>query len=237
MNLCFVSKEKVGYMRILVVEDEKEIADGISGILEKAKYQVDCSYDGISGLDNILSGIYDLVLLDVMLPKINGFDIVKSIRSQGIETPVIMLTAKSQVNDKIEGLNLGADDYITKPFDGGELLARIGARLRKPGEVKDGRLQAYDIILDPDTYTLQKEEKSIKMSKTEYQLLELFMINKNIILPKDTIINKIWGNDDETEYNNIEVYVSFLRKKLKFVNAKASIETKKGIGYSFVGEN
>lgn len=224
-------------MRILVVEDEKEIADGISGILQKAKYQVDCSYDGISGLDNILSGIYDLVLLDVMLPKINGFDIVKSIRSQGIDTPIIMLTAKSQINDKIEGLNLGADDYITKPFDGGELLARIGARLRKTGEVIDGRRQAFDIMLDPDTYTLQKEEKSVKMSKTEYHLLELFMINKNIILPKDTIINKIWGNDDETEYNNLEVYVSFLRKKLKFVNAKATIETKKGIGYSFVGED
>lgn len=145
-----------------------------------------------------------------------------------------MLTAKSQISDKVDGLNLGADDYITKPFDAGELLARIGARLRKTSGIKDGRILAFDIALDPATYTLQKEEKSVKMSKTEYQLLELFMINKNIIISKDTIINKVWGYDDDAEYNNIEVYVSFLRKKLKFVNAKATIETKKGVGYSFV---
>lgn len=221
-------------MRILVVEDEKEIADGICGILEKAKYKVDLAYDGIEGLDYILSGTYDLVLLDVMLPKINGFDIVKNVRSEGVEVPIIMLTAKSQISDKVDGLNLGADDYITKPFDAGELLARIGARLRKTSGIKDGRILAFDIALDPATYTLQKEEKSVKMSKTEYQLLELFMINKNIIISKDTIINKVWGYDDDAEYNNIEVYVSFLRKKLKFVNAKATIETKKGVGYSFV---
>lgn len=201
-------------MRILVVEDEKEIADGIIRILEKANYKVDCAYDGIEGLDGILSDIYDLVLLDVMLPKINGFDIVKNVRSEGIDVPIIMLTAKSQTSDKVDGINLGADDYITKPFDARELLARIGARLRKTSGIKDGRLLAFDIALDPSTYTLQKEEKSVKMSKTEYQLLELFMINKNIILSKETIINKVWGYDDDTEYNNIEVYVSFLRKNL-----------------------
>lgn len=223
-------------MRILVVEDEKQIADGISRILEKAKYQVDCAYDGLDGLDCILSGIYDLVLLDVMLPKINGFDIVKNVRSEGMEVPVIMLTAKSHTSDKISGLNIGADDYITKPFDAEELLARIRARLRKNGDVKDGKIVAFDISLDPTTYTLQKETKTIKLSKTEYQLLELFMINKNIILSKDKIIDKVWGMNDETEYNNIEVYVSFLRKKLRFINAESSIETKKGIGYYFTGE-
>lgn len=218
-------------MRILIVEDEKEIADGICKILEKAKYQVDCVYDGISGLDYILSEIYDLVLLDVMLPKLNGFDIVKNIRSQGIYTPVIMLTAKSQVNDKITGLNMGADDYITKPFDAGELLARINARLRDNKEIKDGKIKVYDIMLDPTTYMLCKEKKSVKMSKTEYCLLEYLMMNKNIILSKEMIFNKVWGYDDDTEYNNIEVYISFLRKKLKFVNANTIIETKKGVGY------
>lgn len=218
-------------MRILIVEDEKEIADGICKILEKAKYQVDCVYDGISGLDYILSEIYDLVLLDVMLPKLNGFDIVKNIRSQGIYTPVIMLTAKSQVNDKITGLNMGADDYITKPFDAGELLARINARLRGNKEIKDGKIKVYDIMLDPTTYMLYKEEKSVKMSKTEYCLLEYLMMNKNIILSKEMIVNKVWGYEDDTEYNNIEVYISFLRKKLKFVNANTIIETKKGVGY------
>lgn len=218
-------------MRILIVEDEKEIADGISRILEKAKFQVDCVYDGTDGLDYILSEIYDLVLLDVMLPGMNGFDIVKKVRSQWINVPIIMLTAKSQIEDKISGLDKGADDYITKPFDARELLARINARLRSQKDIRDGRVSAFDIVLDPSTYMLKKEEKSVKLSKTEYQLMEYFMMNKNIILPKDMIFSKVWGYDDDTEYNNIEVYVSFLRKKLKFVNAAASIETKKGIGY------
>ncbi len=222
-------------MRILVVEDEKEIADGISLILQKAKYQVDCVYDGLTGLDYILSDIYDLILLDVMLPKMNGFDIVKSVREKKLSTPIILLTAKSQINDKIMGLNVGADDYITKPFDSGELLARINARVRNRMEVKDGKIVAFDISLNPATYKVEKQSKSIKLSKTEYQLLEYFMMNKNQILTKDMIINKIWGNDDETDYNNLEVYVSFLRKKLKFIKANSSIITKKGIGYLLTG--
>lgn len=221
-------------MRILVIEDEKEIADGISLILEKAGYQVDCVYDGLIGLDNVFSEIYDLVLLDVMLPKINGFDVVKNARAEGVTTPIILLTAKSLVEDKINGLNLGADDYITKPFDAGELLARIAARVRGQTEKKNGKLTAFDISLDQTVYKLEKDNKSIGLTKTEYQLLEYFMLNKCQILSKDMIINKVWGNDDETEYNNIEVYVSFIRKKLKYVNALATIVTKKGIGYSFV---
>lgn len=220
-------------MRILVVEDEKEIADGISHILEKAGYKVDCVYDGLQGMDYIFSEIYDLVLLDIMLPKINGLDIMKSAREEGLKIPIILLTAKSQMEDKINGLNLGADDYITKPFDGGELLARIGARLRTQTPTEDGRVKVFDISLNPATYKLEKEEKSVKLSKTEYQLLEYLALNKNQIISKDLIINKVWGNEDETEYNNIEVYISFLRKKLKFVNADAGISTKKGIGYSF----
>lgn len=222
-------------MRILVIEDEKEIADGICLILEKAGYQVEPVYDGMSGLDYILSGIYDLVILDIMLPKLNGLDIIKTVRKEGVTIPIILLTAKSQMDDKINGLNIGADDYITKPFDGRELLARIGARVRNQIEVSDGRIVAFDICLNPANYKLENGEKSIKLSKKEYQLLEYFMINKNQILSKDTIISRIWGDEDMTEYNNIEVYVSFLRKKLKFVNAAASIITKKGIGYSLTG--
>lgn len=218
-------------MRILVIEDEKEIADGISKILEKANYKVDCAYDGFSGLDYILSEIYDLILLDVMLPEINGFDIVKKIRLRGITSSIIMLTAKSQIDDKITGLNMGADDYMTKPFDAGELLARINARLRSCKEIKDGRIVAFDIVLDPSTYMLYKEDRSVKMSKTEYQLLEYLMMNKNMIMSREMIYNKVWGYDEDIEYNNIEVYVSFLRKKLKFVNANTIIETKKGVGY------
>jgi len=219
-------------MRILVVEDEKEIADGISKILESKGYKVDCVYDGIDGLDYIYSGIYDLILLDIMLPGLSGIEIISRARKENISVPIILLTAKSQVEDKIEGLNIGADDYITKPFDGGELIARIGARLRKQTDPTEGKVRAYDIVLNPSTYRLEKDGKSVKLSKTEYQLLEYFMINKGQIISKDMIINKVWGNEDNTEYNNIEVYVSFLRKKLKFVNAVALISTKKGIGYS-----
>lgn len=218
-------------MRILIVEDEKEIAEGISKVLENAKYQADYVCDGITGLDCILSEIYDLVLLDIMLPILNGFDVVKRIREKGITIPIIMLTAKSQVEDKITGLNIGADDYITKPFDAGELLARVNARLRGNKELKDGRMMIFDIVLDPTTYMLSKDDKSVKVSKTEFQLLEYLMINKNIILSKETLLCKVWGYDDDTEYNNIEVYVSFLRKKLKFIQANTVIETKKGVGY------
>lgn len=218
-------------MRILVVEDEKEIADGISHILCKTGYQVDCVYDGESGLEYILSGIYDLILLDLMLPKLNGIDVVKKVRTENMAVPIIMLTAKSQVDDKIQGLNSGADDYVIKPFDKGELLARIGARLRKQAKENDGRISAFDIAINPSNYMLEKESKSIKLSKIEYQLIEYFMMNKNHILSKEMIINKIWGYNDETDYNNIEVYVSFLRKKLRFVQAEAVIATKKGIGY------
>lgn len=222
-------------MRILVVEDEKEIADGIRLILDRAGYQVDCVYDGLMGLDYIFSGIYDLVLLDMMLPKMNGLEIIKNARKEKIDVPIILLTAKSQTEDKIAGLNIGADDYVTKPFDGGELLARIGARLRKQTDAGSGKTQAFDICLNPSAYRLEKDTKSVKLSKTEYQLLEYLMLNKNQIIPKDMIINKVWGNEDNTEYNNIEVYISFLRKKLIFVGAGAVIATKKGIGYSLTG--
>lgn len=221
-------------MRILVVEDEKEISDGICLILEKAGYRVDCVMDGLTGLDYIFSEIYDLVLLDIMLPGMNGLDIIKNVREEKVHTPVILLTAKSQIEDKINGLNIGADDYITKPFDRGELLARINARLRKQTEIADGRIRAFDIMLNPLNYRLEREDKSVKLSKTEYQLLEYLMINKNQILPKDSIICKVWGNDDETDYNNIEVYISFLRKKLKYVNSSALVITKKGVGYSLI---
>lgn len=219
-------------MRILVIEDEVEIADGISVILEKSGYQVDCVYDGLTGKDYIFSNVYDLVLLDIMLPKMNGLEVLKIVRERNYNVPIILLTAKSQISDKIHGLNIGADDYITKPFDSGEFLARIGARLRKYVDSSEGKIIAYDICLDPKTYKLEKNTKTVKLSKKEYQLMEYFMINKGLILSKDMIINKVWGNEDNTEYNNIEVYVSFLRKKMKFVNAQSTISTKIGIGYS-----
>lgn len=218
-------------MRILVVEDEKEIADGLTGILKKEGFLVDAVYDGEDGLEYTLSGVYDIILMDVMLPGMDGFNIVKKARAAGIDTPVIMLTAKSQIEDKIYGLDLGADDYLTKPFDAGELLARIRARIRKNVDLKQNILSVYDIELDSSTFQLRKDEKAVKLSKTEYQMLEYLMVNKGQILTKDAIINKVWGFEESGDYNSLEVYISFLRKKLKFVNANANIVTQKGIGY------
>lgn len=223
-------------MRILIVEDEKEIADGTKRVLEKNGYIVDIAYEGLTGLDYILSDIYDLIILDIMLPKINGFDILRNARNEGIIAPVIFLTAKSQVDDKIKGLDMGADDYITKPFDAKELLARIRARLREPAGKGKVLLGAYDLELDQTTYRLIKDTKSVQLSKTEYQLMEYLIVNKGQILSKDMIISKVWGYDDDTDYNSLEVYISFLRKKIKFLKAEAEIITKKGIGY-YLGEN
>lgn len=223
-------------MRILVVEDENEIADGTKRVLEKNGYIVDIAYEGLTGLDLILSDIYDLIILDIMLPKINGFDILRNARNEGIIAPVIFLTAKSQIDDKINGLDMGADDYITKPFDAGELLARIRARLREPAEKGKLHITAYDLELDQATYKLIKDSRSVQLSKTEYQLMEYLIMNKGQILSKDMIISKVWGYDDDTDYNSLEVYISFLRKKMKFLKADSEIITKKGIGYS-LGEN
>lgn len=219
-------------MRILIVEDEKEITDGIVAVLNKAGYETDVSYDGLSGLDNILSGIYDLILLDIMLPKLNGIDILKNARKEGIATPVILLTSKSQIEDKIAGLDSGADDYLTKPFDIGELLARIRARTRISSPDNGNYLTVGDICLDRDTFKLRGKEKAIKLGNKEFQLLEYLMINAGHVITKDLIVSKVWGFEDEADYNSLEVYISFLRKKLKFVEASTEIVTTKGVGYS-----
>jgi DNA-binding response OmpR family regulator len=219
-------------MRILIIEDEKEISEGICTILENAGYQTGFAEDGKSGLDEIESGIYDLVLLDVMLPEMNGFDVLKKARSSGITIPVIMLTALSQTDDKIAGLDCGADDYLTKPFDAGELLARIRARLRRPEDAVSDCIAFADIRLEQSTFKLYGKSKSVKLPRKEYQLLEYLILNHGQILPRDTLITKIWGYDEETEYNQLDVYISFVRKKLKFVESRTAIVTTKGIGYS-----
>ena len=224
-------------MRILIVEDEKEIAVGIKTILEKEGYTADIVYDGLSGMDYMLSGIYDLVLLDVMLPKLDGFSMLKNARSEGCTVPVIMLTAKSQTEDKVTGFEEGADDYLTKPFDAMELLARIKVRMRG-GNIPAGRDVVFsDMYLSPSTYKLRGKEKSVKLSPKEYLLLEYLMMNPGQILTKDMLITKIWGYDEEPDYNNLEVYISFVRKKIRFVEAKAQIVTKKGVGYSIEVED
>ena len=202
-------------MKVLIIEDEKEIADGIKAVLGTRNLESDIVCDGDTGLAYALSGLYDLILLDVMLPGMNGLDILRNIRRDGITVPVIVLTARSLTEDKVKGFDLGADDYLTKPFASDELLARVRARLRDKYDIcNDGNaVSAYDIMLSASTYKLTCGDRSVKLSGKEYQMMEYLMINKGIILTRDMISSKVWGVDDETEYNNADVYISFLRKK------------------------
>lgn len=219
-------------MRILIVEDEENLAEALSQILKNNHYSVDIVHDGQTGLDNALSGIYDLFLLDIMLPGLDGISLLKKIRGEGISTPVIMLTAKGDIPDKIAGLDYGADDYIAKPFNTGELLARIRAALRRRGEVvaEDG-LRFGDIELNPATLKLTCRDKELKLILKESELLELLITRKQAVTSKEQIIEKLWGFDSDAEHNNAEVYISFLRKKLSFLQSSVRITTIRGVGY------
>ncbi|MEK3825969.1 response regulator transcription factor [Paenibacillus sp. FSL K6-1558] len=219
-------------MRILIAEDEVHLAEAVSQILKKNNYSVDMVHDGRSGLDYAQSGIYDLLLLDIMMPEMNGITVLKTLRSEGNHTPVILLTAKGELSDKVSGLDYGADDYIAKPFATEELLARIRAALRRKGEVvpEDG-LKFGDIELNTTQLKLSAQGKEIKLNLKENELLELLITRKQAITSKEQIIEKLWGFDSDVEYNNVEVYISFLRKKLTFLNSAVRINTIRGVGY------
>lgn len=225
-------------MRILIVEDEKYLADALAQILKENKYTVDTVYDGEAGLDYALADVYDVIILDIMLPKMNGIDVLKGIRSENIKTPVILLTAKGDVNDKIKGLDSGADDYLAKPFNTGELLARVRALSRRSGEmvINNNEIKYADITLDTNTMNLCGAKKSINLTKKEFDMLEYLIINKAIVISKEQIIDKLWGFDSEAESNHVEVYISFLRKKLAFVSDNTTISTIRGVGYRLSGE-
>ncbi|MBD3917454.1 response regulator transcription factor [Paenibacillus sp. PR3] len=219
-------------MRILIVEDEVNLAEALSQILKKNNYSVDIVHDGQSGLDNALSGIYDLVLLDIMLPKMDGISVLKELRTEGIAIPVILLTAKGEEHDKISGLDYGADDYVAKPFSTGELLARIRAVLRRRGEVvPDDSLKFGDLELNTANLKLTCSGKEMKLILKECELMELLVLRKTAITSKELIIEKLWGFDSEVEHNNVEVYISFLRKKLTFLQSSVRISTIRGVGY------
>ncbi len=219
-------------MRILLVEDEKNLSNAIEFILKKNKYIVDCVYDGENGLDYALSNIYDLIILDIMLPKLDGVEILKNIRKEKISTPVLFLTAKSTLEDKVVGLDAGADDYLSKPFEIEELLARIRAMLRRKGDIiKDDTITFKDIKLNINNYTLYCNDKSIQLPLKEFNIMQIFINNPNNIITKEFLLEKVWGYDTEAEYNNVEVYISFLRKKLARIGSKVEIKTSRGIGY------
>jgi DNA-binding response OmpR family regulator len=220
-------------MRILIVEDEVHLAEALTQILKKNNYTVDAVYDGESGLDYAISNIYDLIVLDIMLPKMDGISILKNIRGEGLSTPIILLTAKGEISDKVVGLDSGADDYLAKPFAAEELLARIRALSRRKGEViADNSLKFGEIILNPSTLKLSAGSKEVKLILKESELLELLIARKNATTSKELIIEKLWGFDSDVEYNHVEVYISFLRKKLLFLNSNVIINTVRGVGYN-----
>jgi DNA-binding response OmpR family regulator len=219
-------------VRILIVEDEMQLSEALGAILEKNNYTVDRVFDGEDGLDYILSDIYEVVILDIMLPKMNGIEVLKEARKEGIDTPVILLTAKGEVSDKVAGLDSGADDYLPKPFYTQELLARIRALSRRKGEViSDNSLVFMDIVLNVGTLELSGKENNIKLTAKESGLLELLINRSGMITNKDDIISKLWGFESEAEHNNVEVYVSFIRRKLTHLKSKVVIKAIRNLGY------
>ncbi len=219
-------------MNILVVEDEQELSEVLIKLLQQNGYSADAVYDGIDGEDYALTGIYDLIILDIMLPGKSGLAVLSSLRKQQFSTPILLLTAKSEVEDKISGLDIGADDYLTKPFVTGELLARIRALTRRKGEFTADELSFNKTVLNKNTHELSCAGKSVKLGIKEYQMMEILMQNSNQIIPKELLIEKIWGYDNDAEYNAIEVYVSFLRKKLAAIKSDINVKALRGVGYS-----
>ena len=219
-------------MRILIVEDEESLAELVATRLKKEKYTVDISLDGEDGLYNALLDIYDLVLLDIMLPGVNGIEILKEMKKNNIKSKVIMLTAKSELDDKLLGFNEGANDYIPKPFHIDEVVARINAQLRIE-QVKNNNLEFGDLILDLKTSDIINKENNEKINiiNKEFQLLEYFMNNTNQVLSKEMIYDKIWGIENDSISNNLEAYLSFIRKKLKMINSKVNIKSLRNLGY------
>ncbi|MBU5676133.1 response regulator transcription factor [Alkaliphilus sp. MSJ-5] len=219
-------------MKVLLVEDEKQLSEALMQILKQNKYMVDGVHNGEDGLDYALTGIYDVIILDIMLPKLNGLEILKKIREENISTPVILLTAKGEVSDKIKGLDCGADDYLPKPFSTDELLARLRALTRRKGEViNDDTLYFGDFSLNLSTYILEGRKGNVRLALKELEILKYFLLRTGIVVNKEDLIIKIWGYESEAENNNIEVYISFLRKKLQYIGTQAKISTIRGVGY------
>ena len=226
-------------MRVLVIEDEFSLAELISERLKKEHYLVDIETDGEEGLYSALNGTYDLIILDVMLPIMNGFEILKEIREEDNNLKVIMLTAKSLIEDKLNGFSRGADDYLTKPFHMEELVARVNLQLRKPNQGSNDFLEVGNLRLNikNSSITCTDTQESLEIGKKEFELLEYFMNNKGLIISKDQIYTKIWGIDNEIESNNLEAYLSFIRKKLKLIGCNVLIKVNRGLGYKLEVQN
>ena len=218
-------------MRILIVEDEARLASTLADILAEAHYLTDVCHDGVSGLDNALSGIYDGVILDVMMPNMNGFEVVRRMREESCHVPVLMLTAKTELGDRVKGLDCGADYYLTKPFEREELLACLRALLRRTGEVRTDAPSFGDLELDLAAGILRCGEKSTRLSAKEFALMSQLLANGANIVSKESLLLKVWGYESEAESNTVEVYISFLRKKLQYLRSTVQIEAVRRMGY------
>lgn len=218
-------------MRVLIVEDEVRLAEALAHILSENKYRADIVYDGADGYDYAASGEYDVIILDVMLPKLDGFEVARRLRRDKVATPILMLTAKGEVRDKVGGLDCGADDYMTKPFVPEELLARLRALCRRRGEVAMDVLTFGDLVLNLTSYTLECGVKSIRLGLKEFEVLRLLMLHNGGVIAKEELIVKVWGAESGAEDNNLEAYISFLRKKFNFLGSNAAIGTLRKIGY------
>ncbi|MCD8126217.1 MAG: response regulator transcription factor [Clostridiales bacterium] len=226
-------------MKLLLVEDEPRMAEALRELLRQEGYDVDCFFRGDDGLTAICSGQYDGVILDVMLPGLSGVEVAARSRQRGVRTPILMLTAKGELEDKVLGLDAGADDYVTKPFQPRELLARVRALCRRGMPLVDDRLCAGDLALDVKSLTLYctATGQSVHLSEKECRVLEYLLTNQTQILSKEQLAVKIWGYEDEAEYNKVEVYISFARKKLAFVGSRAEIKAVRGAGYELRWEH
>lgn len=219
-------------MRLLLAEDEEDMSNALVKILKSNNYSVDAVYNGNDALDYLMSDIYDGAILDIMMPGMSGIDALKEARVNGIKTPVLLLTAKSEVDDRVEGLDSGADDYLTKPFAMKELLARVRALTRRREEVVDSLLEYGNVSLDRLTYQLSTPKGGVKLGNKDFQMLEMLITNPGQIISVDQFMDKIWGYDSDAELNVVWVYISNLRKKLKSLEADITIKAHRGIGYS-----
>ena len=219
-------------MKLLLAEDEKEMSNAIVAVLKHEHFSVDAVYDGEDALDYLETGEYDGAILDIMMPKMDGITVLKKVRAQGIATPIIMLTAKSQLDDKVEGLDAGADDYLTKPFAMKELIARVRSITRRSGEVSDNTLTFEDISLSRNTFYLKSTAGEERLANKEFQMLEMLLEHPGQVISADQFMDRIWGYDTETESNVVWVYISNLRKKLKKLGSTVNIKAARGLGYS-----
>jgi len=226
-------------MKILIIEDEFNLADAISSMLKSNKYDVEIKTDGLEGLEEALTNVYDLIILDVMLPHKNGFDILKELKKENINSKVIMLTAKSTISDKMTGFNSGADDYLTKPFHMEELMARVNVQLRKSNNGSIDTIELGDMSLNIKNMELSNKDNNHKVQiiGKEFQLLELLMNNPNQVMEKEQLFVKIWGYDTECDINTLEAYISFIRKKLKLIKSKNNLKTIRNMGYVLEVDN